>query len=480
MSLFYSSKTCSVNVVKNTPTIQPLSQCNCTLIFSRGFSGASSTSLLSHTQQYAQQHCQSYPRQQYAPSNQALVHPVYNEPSPDVVPHGFSIYQPALHTAPELAETVDYSASTHAPHNYPYVTHSNSYYHSPISIYSHSSSVANYQLSPEAVFPTSSGQYSVSVPDPSNCQFNHYTSIPGPIREHSTKSNYRSQQPYYNASLSNYDQKTRAIYHNQNQKFTPDNRHKNKFGPLKNYCSKKEKYKKPQEIFKVTANFSEDSDQTRLTKKIPVYENTCIYKPFNQNSNHQSCRPSTKTTGREIQAEENSSDNKLDDELWNWEYDAIFKDPPSAEIVTLAQPLAAGFKSTPVPLVQTWSPSLPSVSRYARKDNEKEFVRSIRCSPQWSYMQEDPAFIDARLDGPLVSLEKVPVWASARRDVGLYFSEKHEKNLASNCTKRETSGGFECENEHKYDIKIRDEFGGDLERPPAKKLKSASFGDQNE
>lgn len=96
--------------------------------------------------------------------------------------------------------------------------------------------------------------------------------------------------------------------------------------------------------------------------------------------------------------------------LFNWEFKQIFNEPARDETVALAQPLSANFKSTPVPLVQAWSMSVPSISRYARKENQKEFIRPIRELPQWSYLQEDPAFADIQSDGRSIPLEELPSW----------------------------------------------------------------------
>ncbi|KAH9218096.1 hypothetical protein DL95DRAFT_86878 [Leptodontidium sp. 2 PMI_412] len=111
---------------------------------------------------------------------------------------------------------------------------------------------------------------------------------------------------------------------------------------------------------------------------------------------------------------EDGEEGEVDDEaLFNWEFKQIFKEPPRDETVALAQPLSANFKSTPVPLVQAWSMDVPSISRYARKDNLKDFVRPIRELPQWSYLQEDPAFSDKNQDGPSITFEDLPFWITA-------------------------------------------------------------------
>jgi hypothetical protein len=108
-----------------------------------------------------------------------------------------------------------------------------------------------------------------------------------------------------------------------------------------------------------------------------------------------------------------------EDAQFDWDLRYIFKEPERKETVALAQPLSAIFlpNSTPVPLVQAWSIHIPSISRYARKDNEKEFVRSIRNAPQWSFLQEDPGFSDEPLEGPLIPLSEVLAWTAARHSM---------------------------------------------------------------
>lgn len=103
-----------------------------------------------------------------------------------------------------------------------------------------------------------------------------------------------------------------------------------------------------------------------------------------------------------------------EDAQFDWDFKYIFQEAEKKETVALAQPLSANCKSTPVPLLQAWSIHIPSISRYARKDNVKEFVRSIRNAPQWSFLQEDPGFSDEPLEGPLIPLSEVPAWTAER------------------------------------------------------------------
>lgn len=103
-----------------------------------------------------------------------------------------------------------------------------------------------------------------------------------------------------------------------------------------------------------------------------------------------------------------------EEEEFQWNLQHAFEAINPKETVALAQPLSASFKSTPVPLIQAWSTKVPSISRYARKDNLNEYIRTIRSSPQWSYLQEDPAFAESALEGELIPFDDVPAWMAAR------------------------------------------------------------------
>jgi hypothetical protein len=102
-------------------------------------------------------------------------------------------------------------------------------------------------------------------------------------------------------------------------------------------------------------------------------------------------------------------------EQFNWEYKKIFKEPEPTEFVALSQPLSYTYTVTPVPLMDPrWS---GSVSRYARKENLKEYLKPIRSQPQWDYLKEDPAFSDVKLEGPLILLKDVREWMAQRHGV---------------------------------------------------------------
>ena len=169
-------------------------------------------------------------------------------------------------------------------------------------------------------------------------------------------------------------------------------------------------------------------------------------------------KESTHSLISEGQASEKTSDGKEGDDAvraasetptpededaqFDWDLKYIFKNPERKETVALAQPLSANFKSTPVPLVQAWSILIPSISRYARKDNEKEFIRSIRHAPQWSFLQEDPGFSDEPLEGPLIPFSEVQAWAAARHRAATpetHLEKKFENSDGPDSRKRPRS-----------------------------------------
>jgi hypothetical protein len=171
-----------------------------------------------------------------------------------------------------------------------------------------------------------------------------------------------------------------------------------------------------------------------------------------------------------------ASENDDAEEEFNWELKHIFKEPERAEWVALAQPLSASFKSTPVPLIQAWSTQVPSISRYARKDNIKEFVRSIRSSPQWSYLQEDPAFTDAKLEGPLIPLSEVGAWMEARHAANATPEPESLEPSRKRARSEEEEGEVDDEQDD-VDNQIILEASGD--EPPSKRVKNEDTEEQS-
>lgn len=112
------------------------------------------------------------------------------------------------------------------------------------------------------------------------------------------------------------------------------------------------------------------------------------------------------------------TEEDLHEQEFNWEFKMIFSEQPLTENVRLAQPLSTTWESTPVPLLDSRLNN--SVSRYARKENLKDFIRPIRSQPQWSYLKDDPAFSNSKLEeGPLIPLHEVPAWMAARHGTEL-------------------------------------------------------------
>ena len=101
------------------------------------------------------------------------------------------------------------------------------------------------------------------------------------------------------------------------------------------------------------------------------------------------------------------------DEDFEWTLKAIFPEETVHEFAALAHPLSVSYDMTPVPLLG--SKAGESVSRYARRENLKEFTKTIREAPQWPYLQQDPAFKVHELEGESVPLKDIPSWMEAQR-----------------------------------------------------------------
>lgn len=121
---------------------------------------------------------------------------------------------------------------------------------------------------------------------------------------------------------------------------------------------------------------------------------------------------------------EEESEEDDEDAILNWEYMAIFLEPARLETVALAQPLSTNFGMTPVPLLDPNSKN--SISRYARKDNLKEFIRPITMAPQWSYIKDDPAFAELDLNCELIPLSDVSAWVTARHGSKIVVDDPSE------------------------------------------------------
>ncbi|TAQ87545.1 hypothetical protein B7494_g4124 [Chlorociboria aeruginascens] len=133
-----------------------------------------------------------------------------------------------------------------------------------------------------------------------------------------------------------------------------------------------------------------------------------------------------------------------EDKEFNWDFKKAFVDNIAHEVVAIAQPLSMSFDMTPVPLLDKNSKN--SVSRYARKDNLKEFTRPIQTSPQWSYLQQDPAFAKINLDSELIPLDSINAWMHARH--GTTAEEQRNRRTSAKSRKR----GWSEEHEDQADV----------------------------
>lgn len=157
---------------------------------------------------------------------------------------------------------------------------------------------------------------------------------------------------------------------------------------------------------------------SRASTPHPRRESTCS---LQHKERTQSATPSMKAAegldptlkDRHAYEDVESTEADRDEQEFNWELEMIFLEQPMTENVRLAQPLSTTWESTPVPLLDNRLNN--SVSRYARKDNLKDFMQPIRSQPQWSYLKDDPVFSDPKVEeGPLISLHDVPAWMAAR------------------------------------------------------------------
>ncbi|KAM0154247.1 hypothetical protein ACHAPG_006632 [Botrytis cinerea] len=102
-----------------------------------------------------------------------------------------------------------------------------------------------------------------------------------------------------------------------------------------------------------------------------------------------------------------------EEKQFNWDYKKIFQVAGQRhETVALAQPLANRFDMTPVPLID--KKSTISISRYARRENLKEYRQSVRKTPQWPYLQEDPTFQELKAGEDSVSFQDLDDFMQTR------------------------------------------------------------------
>lgn len=121
---------------------------------------------------------------------------------------------------------------------------------------------------------------------------------------------------------------------------------------------------------------------------------------------------------------EESPNPEDEEQQFDWDYKYIFKEARYPEVVALAQALAARFTVdvAPVPHIDIRSKS--SVSRHARVENLKDFMKSIRETAEWSFAKEDPAYSDITTDCPLIPIDEVPQWIARRQGFNEDFEDK--------------------------------------------------------
>jgi len=175
----------------------------------------------------------------------------------------------------------------------------------------------------------------------------------------------------------------------------------------------------------------------------------------------------------EGEREEESEDDD-EDAVLNWEYMAIFLEPPRLETVALAQPLSTNFGMTPVPLLDPNSKN--SISRYARKDNLKEFIRPITMAPQWSYIKDDPAFAELGLDCQLIPLSDVPTWVAARHGSTIVVddpSQPSRKRSRSNSSEQGPQEDKMEQDDANVEVAVPEEVPEThAQGPPSKRIKN--------
>ncbi|QSZ34172.1 hypothetical protein DSL72_005761 [Monilinia vaccinii-corymbosi] len=133
------------------------------------------------------------------------------------------------------------------------------------------------------------------------------------------------------------------------------------------------------------------------------------------------------------------SDRTDEEKQFNWDFKKIFKPAGDKhETVALAQPLANRFDMTPVPLID--KKSTITISRYARRENLKEYTRSVRKTPQWPYLQEDPTFQESEAGEDSISFEDLDARMKLRDgDAHVPIATRKASAVISRTAKRKAS-----------------------------------------
>ncbi|RAL65603.1 hypothetical protein DID88_005275 [Monilinia fructigena] len=114
------------------------------------------------------------------------------------------------------------------------------------------------------------------------------------------------------------------------------------------------------------------------------------------------------------------SERTDEERQFNWDFKKIFKPAGEKhETVALAQPLA---------------------NRYARRENLKEYTRSVRKTPQWPYLQEDPTFQELQAGEDSISFEDLDAYMKSRDgDAHVSIATRKASAAISRTAKRKAS-----------------------------------------
>lgn len=420
---------------------------------------------------YRQQ--QSYYPNQHCGANPGALSPsIYNASSSPALS-----YQLTNHPNHYLASQQNipnyFSSSNHTSQN---LHHGSLSYQAPTPNHPYSNLGSTYQgTSPFVHQSAHQSQWSFSPPGSSD----HESWLKAPFSSHQKKfsaaKNLKRQQSYRSVTTCENICGSPSSTGKKNHKYSSEISHN--FSPetsRTSYPNKRFKFQKLNLCSDEIANSSEDYIHASSHHSISAQNVIPKAQTHTDDPESQPTKFSVQISKKIKKVSQNKIDQ--DEELWEWEFNAIFKEPSEVETVELAQPLAASFKSTPVPLTQPWSLLLPSISRYARKENAKEFTRSIRCSPQWSYLQEDPTFADIKLDSPLISLDEILDWIAVRREVGFNFEETSKSINSKNYSlMREKKDESEKKNQSEVDHQIKVDAQCIIEEASPKKRKFESL-----
>ncbi|RFU28265.1 hypothetical protein B7463_g8072, partial [Scytalidium lignicola] len=101
---------------------------------------------------------------------------------------------------------------------------------------------------------------------------------------------------------------------------------------------------------------------------------------------------------------------------FDWELEVIFKEEGHSPAVPIA--LTLPNLSTEQPLYLGFDDPDNVVSRYVRPDNREEFKLSIRDTPLWDSVKDDPAFRDLSNNSGLIPFNQVRWWMEERHAKG--------------------------------------------------------------